>query len=344
MEHAPMKIRFAVLGLVGVASLVACMEGGLLDIREDPTDLFWSLDLNENAINLSLDDSQPEYHTFQLVATPRTVDGQLFPIPDGERVLFESSDTNRVTVTADGLIRAKAVTPANAQVRIVARLTTGRGPVSNADTAWVAVTQDVRPIASFSIQPLRTTYGIGYDTIMAARALSPDDSPVTGIRVSYSSSVPKVAAYDATGLFRPLNLGTVMLRASTMAYGASYRDSVQLTVTDPEVFVVVNNGATVDGQTTLYFDPEVLTIKAGQGVAFAAGNFGCMYGIQFEDSSGIGASPVNGATGDVPFFCGVGARQIRMFPEPGTYRYSGGAQFNFPTAGEPVIIVVPADS
>src|SRR5690606_31567265 len=133
-------------------------------------DIFWRLELDQEAINLSLDQSRPEYHTYKLVATPLRLDGSTLPLTGDEQVQFESSDTNRVRVGADGWLTARATTPTSSPVRVVASLRARPGPVTNADTVYVAVTEDVRPIESFSIQPARTSYGIGYDTTMAARA------------------------------------------------------------------------------------------------------------------------------------------------------------------------------
>ncbi len=324
--------------------LAACGDSDeMIGLEQDPQDLFWTLRLDQHAINLSLDQSRPEYYTYQLVATPLRLDGTPLELTDRDTVRFISSDTNRVRVSADGLLTAKAVTPASSPVRIIASLQTGRGPVTNADTAFVVVTPDVRPIVSFELAPARTTFGIGFDTTMAAHALGPDGQPVSGVRIAYSSSLPKVAGYEQTGIVRAMTAGKAILRASTVAYGTAYRDSVELTVSEtPEVLHVVNEGVILpDGTVGLYFVPSEVTIKVGQGVSWGPGGFGCMYGVEFDDPTDVGPNPVDGTRGNVPFLCGVGTRQIRMFHVPGTYEYSGGALFGFPTIEPARVIVTP---
>ncbi|HEX7086372.1 MAG TPA: hypothetical protein VF198_08405 [Vicinamibacterales bacterium] len=307
----------------------------------DPQDLFWDLELNEHAINLSLDQSRPEYYTFQLVATPLRLDGSPLELGPGDTLIFTSSDTNRVRVSADGLVTAKAVTPGSRPVRILARMQAGRGPVTNVDSAFVTVTADVRPVASFDIEAARTTYGVGFDTMMAAHALGPDGQPVTGIGIAYTSSLPKVAGYTADGVFMAMTPGKAILRASTVAYGTPYRDSIEVTVTEPpEVLHVVTEYATLpDGDIVLYFVPNEVTIKVGQGVSWGPGSLGCVYGVVFDDPTNVGPSPVDGASGNLPFLCGAGTRMIRMFYVPGTYEYEAGP--TFPTREKARIIVTP---
>ena len=187
-----------VLALAG--GIVACSDGDdLLGLEPDPADLFWKLELNQHAVNLSIDQSRPEYYTYKLEATPLKLDGTTL---EGDwTATFNTSDTNFVKVDSNGVLTAKKATAVNKAVRIIAIMSAGRGPVTNADTAYVVVTPDVRMIDSFSIQPARTSFGVGYDTVMAARVTDAVGDPVTGIQIAYTSSAPKVASFDATGLF-----------------------------------------------------------------------------------------------------------------------------------------------
>src|SRR5687768_7086376 len=148
------------------AALAGCDGNGVVGLEKDPDDIFWSLELNQHAINLALDQSQPQFHTFQLVATPLRRDGT--PITDAGTPTFISADTNRVMVSPTGLITARAVT--TSPVRVIASMSGRPGPVTNADTTWVVVTSTVRPIQTFSIRPNRTSFGVGYDTMLVARA------------------------------------------------------------------------------------------------------------------------------------------------------------------------------
>jgi plastocyanin len=305
---------------LALASLAAC--GGateLIGLTQNPDDIFWKLVLNQHAINLSTDQSRPEYHTFQLVATPLRLDGSV--LEGAGTPTFTTSDTNRVKVDANGVLTAKAPTSPNSPVRIIASLSAGRGPVTNADTAFVVVTPDVRLIETFGIQPPRTSFGVGYDTILAARAIDAGGQPVTGIRIAYSSSAPKVASIDATGLLMPMTMGKTTIRASVMNYGVEHRDSVELTITEPVVFHVdIGFLTTPTGGFDTYFDPAEVTIKAGQGVSWGSRN-GISANIVFDDPTNVGPSPVDGASGNVPPFFGLNVRKIRMFYVPGTYTY-----------------------
>lgn len=329
-------LMFAALSL----ALAACDDsGGLAGLEQDPQDLFWKLQLDHHAINLSLDQSKPEYYTHKLVATPLRLDGT--PLPSEDLPTFVSSDTNRVKVSADGVLTARAVTAADAPVRVIATLTTGRGPVTNVDTAYVTVTNQVEEVESFSIQPLRSNLGIGYDTIMAARILDSNGDPISGLRVAYSSSLPKVASYSPDGLVMPMTQGKAMLRASMLAYGKEFRDSVELTVGEPEVYHVhVNYYVNEEGKNVMYADPAELTIKAGQGVSWGSAT-GVLLGIVFDDPTNVGPSPVDGASGNLGLSVGVNGRWIRMFNVPGTYEYTvmGSSAGVTPQKGK--IIVTP---
>src|SRR5688500_15381610 len=174
------RIASRVLRLAALAGIVAGCEGsnGVTGIEQDPDDIFWSLALNQRAINLALDQMQPQFYTYQLVATPLRRDGT--PIADAGTPTFVSADTNRVHVSATGLITARGVT--STPVRVIASMSGRPGPVTNADTAWVTVTSTVRPVASFSIRPVRTSFGIGYDTMLVAKATNAVGAAVTGLR------------------------------------------------------------------------------------------------------------------------------------------------------------------
>lgn len=310
------------LCLLSLATAACWDSGGLAGLEEDPADIFWRLELDHHAINLSLDDSKPEYHTHKLLAMPLRLDGT--PFPTEVKPTFVSSDTNRVRVDQDGLITAKSITATNSPVRIIATMTAGRGPITNVDTAFVVVTPNVREIETFSIRPLRNTLGVGYDTIMAARALGPGNQPVTGIRVAYSSSLPKVISYSETGLVMPRTMGKSILRASTLNYGTEHRDSVEITVTEPEVFqVLINYLIDEAGRFVMYPDPGEITIKAGHGVVWTSAT-GVVMGLTFDDPTHVGASPIDGQSGNLGIAITLppNPRPIRMFNVPGTYEYT----------------------
>lgn len=330
------------LAAVGVAGALLGAAGcdspaGFAGLTKDPQDIFWRLELNQHAINLATDQSRPEYYTYQLVATPRRLDGSA--MQDIGTVTWTTSDTNRVKVDATGKLLAKATTPTSTPVRIIATLTGGPGPVTNADTAFVAVTTTARAVATFALQPQRTTYGIGWDTMIVANVRNDANAAITGLRIHYTSSDVKVANYTVAGLFQPFTKGDVTLRASMAAYGQELEDAVDLTVGDQEVFQVdIGYFVRGDGSTDTFFNPEVVRIKAGQGVAWSSKN-GIGANIQFTNAANVGPSPADGARGNPgSIFVFPPTRVIRTFAVPGTYEYRDA---NAGKTGKGTIIVEP---
>jgi hypothetical protein len=320
-----------VLAAAVVACVLACgKRDDLTGVHNDPNHLYWSLTFNYHGVTLSTDTSEPQYHTLQLVATPRTVTGE--PIEGLGMPTFTSSDTTAVVVDSTGLITARK--PKAAPVLIVARLASAQDAVTNYDTAYVVVTAGVNPPTSFEISAGRTTYGIGFDTVLKAHMTDAHGDPLTGVKVLYSSSDPGIASIDSGGVFQPKKQGTVKIAASTISYGAAYTDTLELTIGPPEVFEV----SLVAG-TNAYagFNPTEITIKAGQGIAWNSSlGTGAKYGNVTFDSlvANIGPSPVDGATGNIPPF--ILKKHIRMFPIPGTYTYS-----NTLNGDKGKVIVVP---
>jgi plastocyanin len=235
-------------------------------------------------------------------------------------------------VDSTGLITAKKAKAA--PVLIVARLASAKDAMTNYDTAYVVVTSGVNPPASFEIAAGRSTYGIGFDTVLKARMTDADGNPLTGVKVSYWSSDPGVASIDSGGIFQPKKEGTVKIAASTISYGVAYTDTLELTIGPPEVFEI----SLVAGTNAFAaFDPAEITIKAGQGIAWNSSlGTGAKFGNVTFDSlvANIGPSPVDGSTGNIPPF--ILKKHIRMFPIPGTYTYSN--TFN---GDKGKIIVVP---
>jgi len=313
MKRGTLLLAFA---LAPGGLLLACKGGErVAGLQENPPALLWSMVLNENAITLSTDKSQPQYYTFQLAATPTTFDRT--PITGLGVPTFVSTDTNFVKVDATGLITAKAVSPVATPVRIIVTLSSPEDQVTVADTARVAVTATAKPPATFTIQPNRSSFGIGYDTTLLARASDAAGVPITGLRVKYFATNPFVLAVDTTGVISPRNLGNGSIVARTMSYGVSLRDSIELTITDPVVFQV-DVRQQLTPTITGFFDPADITIKAGQGVAWNDAE-GAFVNVTWDDPTNVMPSPVGGSGGNIPdFFRG---KFIRMFPVAGTYHY-----------------------
>lgn len=329
----------AAIALAGaLAGGVSCDDpAGFTGLTQDPQNVFWDLDLNQHAVNLSTDPTQPQSNTYQLVALPYRLDGS--PFEGAIEVEWTTADTNRVKVDATGKLTAKGTTSVTSPVRIIARAVGGPGPVMNADTAFVTVTSTAQVPASLSIQPYRTTYGIGWDTSLVATVVDEAGMPIPNLRIDYESSLPIVANYSATGLFQPMTMGTATIRASAAIYGQELEDEVVMTVDEPEVLQVnIGYFITPDGAFDTYFDPEVVTIKAGMGVAWNSLD-GIAATIVFDDPTNVGPSPADGKSGDPGFSFAFGlTRVIRTFPVPGTYHYRDAAAGK---TAEGTIIVEP---
>jgi plastocyanin len=300
--------------LLCAGGIPACGGDKIAGLVQDPPQLYWALTLEQKAITLSLDRSQPEYYTLQLVATPRTIDGT--PITTLGKPTFTVSDTNFVQVDSNGVLTARRIT--TTPIRIVASLSSPQDQVTNTDTAFVTVTQDPATIASFTIQPDSTTIGVGYDTRLTARIADGLGNPVEGVRVSYRSSDDAIASIDTGGVLLPKNKGTVTIVANTSSYGVERSDSVELTITDPIVFRVDVRQDLTPPNFFGFFDPAEVTIKAGQGIAWTDAEF-AFVNVTFDDPTNVAPGPLGGAGGNIAsFFQG---RVVRMFPVPGVYSY-----------------------
>jgi hypothetical protein len=216
----------------------------------DPGALFMRLTLDHRAINLS---TAAPYDTFRLTATPRNGLGE--PITGLPAPVFRSTDTARVWVTPDGLLRARR---AATRVAVIAELA-AEGNVRHEDTAYVNVTMTSAPpsLSTFSISPeppaklvwpIKTT-GEGVAGILALlgglpvppelekrvplRALDPDGKPVPGLVIEYRSSDPAVVEVDASGNATPNRPGDARIVARTVAYGVAMEDTAEVVVTLP---------------------------------------------------------------------------------------------------------------
>src|SRR5690606_30393713 len=97
------------------------------------------------------------------------------------------------------------------------------------------------------------------------------------------------------GLLAPKQKGTVQIAASVMSYGVNYTDTVDITIGEPEVFQVeMTRGP--NATDPVFFFPQEITIKAGQGVAWNSaippGAFG---NVTFTNPANVGPSPATGA-------------------------------------------------
>jgi hypothetical protein len=325
------------VGLVAaiVLSLSACGDPVASESRFIPTDkVFWKLTLNHRSVNLS---RTPPYDTLQLIAIPRNIHGE--PLPDVPPATFRSSDSS-VLVFPDGHIQARAQQPNARGTQIIATLT--YNGVTRSDTAYVTVTNTPTPPVLgkfvFEVPP-------GDSTRLAAEALS--EAPtvqvpliardtagnsISRLNVFYESSDPSIATIDRfTGVLRGKSRGTVTVYASAMVYGIEKRDSIQYTVTDPllALILLVNSDSTLRLQDlTVYlapggnvvwtnqsFTPVDIVFDKPEEAQKATGAFAF-----FGDTTG-NIAPFASVPGADPILDQFNQYRVRSFPNRGTYRY-----------------------
>ena len=292
--------------------------------------LFASLVLDHHAIALAA--TAPD-NTIQLTATAVNAKGA--PLAGSASPTFSLSDTGSVTITPDGMLTAKS--PASG-VMVIASLTDGN--LTHKDTAYVNV-NDVAPppvLTTFSIQPLEgdsaktsALDAFGLFGLKQIFPLSVDAGGVQidGLPVFFSSADPTVASVDpVTGVVTGVRPGTVLIRASTTAYGVTMSDSVVFTITPPLIGLVAANPRTPVGSTTtvLEWAPGTIEVSAGGHVLFVTQSTDQDIDVVFDDPDAATESfliPSGG--GNIPPFRAVpdggGAFVARMFLTPGSYDF-----------------------
>lgn len=296
----------------------------------DPSRLLSALVLDHHAITLS---TAAPWNTIRLTATPTNPAGTA--LPGLASATWSLSDTGSVSISPDGVLTALSVATG---VRVIASLTDGN--VTRKDTAYVNVTDASAPptLSGFSIQPTAGDsakmaaadffWFFGRKTITPV-ATDAGGAPIENLPVHFTSSDHSIATVDpTTGLVFAIRPGTVLIRASTTAYGVSMSDSLALTVTPPLLGLVMPMERTPTGSTTpvLVIDPPTMVVSAGATVLFANGSFDKSIDYVFDDSTHVMESPIipEGA-GNIPPFHADSLNPVvyvtRAFPTPGTYTY-----------------------
>lgn len=296
----------------------------------DGTTLFWSLTLDEHAVNLS---TVAPYDTAHIVATPRTSDGSVYP--NGADVKYVSSDLEHVQVSADGELQAIAP---GIGIPVVATMSVGN--LTHSDTVMVDVVSDSAPpvLESLSIHPVPPDSAVwGANalenlTFVGSRfVVAHDDAgnPLSGFSIYFHSSDTTIATIDrSTGELNGKRPGLVTLIASTRAFGVAKADTLPFTITMPPFMAV--SIAPPPGTTgpNIVSSPSVATIAAGGTILFIDFNL-YQISITFPDPSVI-------AEDQLVCFCGAGNIDLwgadtvdinndfrgRSFPVAGTYVYT----------------------
>jgi hypothetical protein len=350
---SPFRLSLLALAVAGCSS--PDLSG---PTSQAPAELPWSLTLSAHAITL---DTGAPYDTLQLAAVAQTLEGA--PIAGGPAPVFTSSDSS-VRVSTTGLLTARAEAR---NVRIVA--TGVYGGIRVADTAYVNVTTLGTPTRP---QALRIQTGPGDDaTIPKQSAYTPFYAPyyktvyvsvrnaggaqLTDAMVALKAPDTTKAYFFATGRASyvtadtavdvgiptyPLTGEHITLSASATVYGVALRDSLQLTITEPVLFIYTVTEKTAPGHTAPAFTvgptQEAQSIAAGGWVLwFNKASSSDSLDVVFDDPSAASAdmvmpflqerlpgniAPFAQAAGTTNPFAGGGFRS-RQFLRPGRFRW-----------------------
>lgn len=218
-------------------------------IRPDQPDLFWELNLDHHAVLIA---KGAPYDTLRLTATPRNFRGDaLVGLPTPK---YRSTDTDRVAITADGVLIAVGRT--TAPVAVIATLTAQN--LTFADTAMIGVVDVEAPkmLASLSIHPippdstkagLVTVGFLGLNDTLPVRArddagdaipIYPNDDAGV-LSLYFRSADTTIATVDRnTGVVVGMQVGTTKMIATTNAFGFTTADTVVYRVGWPLFHVV----------------------------------------------------------------------------------------------------------
>lgn len=320
------RVALALLGASTAAGTLGCRGDTVGTAPVATAAKFFSMTLNEHAINLSLSD--PASNTIQLTATAVDADGH--PTTQVGQTTFIAVDS-AVTVSQTGLVTAKQVTT-SAGSQVIAKLQIGNG--TRTDTAWIRVTQDPPsvPLASFSIQPAEGDSAVGavgdqYVPPVQAKDQSGQLLPFdirAGMNDIYwiHSSNPIVANVSSLPWFAFTDTGHVTLYAESWVYGVPVRDSLQFLVNWPMLQQLLDVGTpgAVAAQFPIYLGVGgvvnwVYFARAKDSVDFV-----------FDDSTAVDSAQdaIFGAysgSGSISFVPGRLQVKARRFPTAGTYHF-----------------------
>lgn len=280
--------RWPAMMTIALPLMVGCGATDLIPpAHPDPDDLYWALDLDHHAVAIAM---AAPYKRLQLTATPRNFLGEALVGLPAPR--YQTTDVDRVAVTADGML--VAVAPTTAPVAVIAQLTYGN--LNHTATAMVSVVDIAVPpvLTSLSIQPVPpdsakvAIRSQGPGTLLAdtldARAVDSTGSFIplyprdnAGVLPLYfRSSDPAVARVDRnTGEVVALHRGTTTMVATTNAFGVAGTDTLVYRTGWPVATLihVVNDGTSGAPMSALHYD---ITIGTGGAVAWGIPQTGAL--------------------------------------------------------------------
>jgi hypothetical protein len=295
------------LALSGVwGALLACSGDTTTPVSGPAKQVYWALQMNYHAINLSV--TAPD-NTVQLSATALTATGA--PLTGIDSVVRYSDPDTSVTISPTGLVTAHSVT---SSTQVIASLTLQGVTLTDTANVQITPTPFPAPLATFSIQPKpdgidSAKYAIDgylitgnyqvrlpvYATIATGAAATDTVCNVTdcALLVAFRTSNPSIATIDQFGNITPLLPGYVTLYASTWAYGITKQDSLVFLVGNPvkipaftTVYVetVVQKG---NGQPVAAFVPPTLIVGGGASVSFSIDSVTDTVDVVFTNTTGV---------------------------------------------------------
>jgi uncharacterized protein YjdB len=173
----------------------------------------------------------------------------------GRTVTWASSSTTVATVSAGGLVTARAAGSATITA-------TSEG---KSGTAAVSVT--VVPVASVSVSPASSTMSVGGTTQLTATPKDSAGNALTGRVVTWASSAPAVATVSGSGLVTAVAAGAATITATSEGRSGTAAVTVTATVTNPGTVTNLTVAGVTTNSVTLSFTE--VTNGAGQPASYA---------------------------------------------------------------------------
>jgi hypothetical protein len=341
------SLMISVMGL----TLMSCSSDAGIGTSTLLTDPYGSLDLNVHTVTLS---TLAPYDTVQLVATPHTLSGAVFPT--SATATFTTKDTS-ITVSASGIVQAHSVTSVATGTFVVATLTDPQHQITHTDTVFISVTDTIPPSPLATLQIKRTPgdsskiavfHGYPVDTLfLVATGNNGEDARswlASTLALQFTSSDPNTATVtttvlratathpvaEAVGLVKGVRPGKVTIAIKTSYYGVTQVDSIPITIGNPikaNVSTTPMPPSTVGGDYRLVFTPSTVTIGVGGTVIFAQTLNGAVkvslpMDVVFDDSTA--AQPSSLPVSQLQALNGSG----NIAPLPSPYLYTPNVSIN----------------
>lgn len=301
-----LRMLMAAGSLAALVSGMGCSSDSVLEPAQNGADMFWAVRLNHHSITMATGE------TLQLATAALTPTGQ--PFPNAGTPVYHSSDTTKVFVDANGLVTARATAT---NIMLTTTIQSTQYNITNADTAYINVTATPQAIASFSIQPADSTIlGAGSSLTLMPAIKDGGGTDVGDIVVRYGSADPGALFIDPTyGSLDGRRLGKTKVWAEATAYGVTYTDTVEMTVTYPVQFEFdFYQYPYNDPNAPVYLSDAGVTVRVNATVTFSNGTE-TPISVTFDHTDGIEG-------GNIPAFTTDDGDQTRKFTTLGTYQVS----------------------